>query len=187
MRYAGEPSLNMLPYNTAAYNALGPVIPINSNVVPATSAMDQHGLSLDLHSNQDVLVRVGKNPGSGQSILIDSAGGLVATIGSDKQGRSVTASFDGGVQITIAANNGGKALQIELLGDIDIVQKGNFSFLCTGDWTTECTTWNHVTKTDSIITQQKFLDICLARNTIHSPDVVNQQGTQVSAPGGESS
>jgi len=185
MTTAGQPSLNMLPYNLAAYQSLG--TPIPSNPALSNSAMDQHGLSFDFHSVRDLLVRVGKNTVSGQSILIDSAGGLVATIGKDNKGRSVTASFDGGVQITIAANNSGKALQIELQGDIDIVQKGNFSFLSTGDFTTECVTWNHVSKTDTIFTQQKNLSASLARDTTQAPDIVNQQGTQVPAPGGENS
>jgi hypothetical protein len=187
MTTAGAPTLNMLPYNTAAYNALGTPLPINPNVTPATSAMDQHGLSFDFHSTRDMLVRVGKNPGSGQSILIDSAGGLVATIGKDNTGRSITASFDGGVQITIAANNSGKALQLELLGDIDIVQKGNFQFLCTGDLVTQCVTWNHVSLTDTIFTQQKLVQSSLTRHTVEAPDIVHNQGTQVPAPGGENS
>src|SRR5208282_382092 len=187
MTTAGAPTLNLSPYNTAAYNALGTPLPVNPNVSPATSAMDQHGLSFDFHSTRDMLVRVGKNSGSGQSILIDSAGGLVATIGKDNMGRSVTASFDGGVQITIAANNSGKALQIELLGDIDIVQKGNFQFLCTGDLVTQCATWNHVSLTDTIFAQQKYHSTSLTRHTTESPDIVHQQGTQVPAAGGENS
>jgi hypothetical protein len=187
MTTAGAPTLNMLPYNTAAYNALGTPIPINPNITPQTTAMDQHGLSFDFHSVRDLLVRVGKNPSSGQSILIDSAGGLVATLGKDNQGRSITASFDGGVQITIAANNSGKALQIELLGDVDIVHEGNLQYLCTGDFVTECTTWNHVSKTDTVFTQQKMVQASNARHTIEAPDIVHNQGTQVSAPGGENS
>jgi len=187
MTKAGAPTLNMSPYNTAAYNALGTPLPINPNITPQTTAMDQHGLSFDFHSTRDMIVRVGKNPGSGQSILIDSAGGLVATIGKDNQGRSLTASFDGGVQITIAANNSGKALQIELLGDVDVVHKGNLQYLCTGDFVTECTTWNHISKTDTIFTQQKLVQASLTRHTIEAPDIVHNQGSQVPSPNGENS
>ncbi len=187
---AGQPTLNMLPYNLAAYQSLGTPLPADPNVKNngvATSAMDQHGLSLDLHSVQDMLVRVGKNLTSGQSVIIDSDGGLVATIGKDNKGRSVTASFDGGVQITIAANNKGKALQIELLGDIDIVQQGHLQVLTTGDWITECNSWRHISKTDTVFTQQKSIWASLTRHTIEAPDIVHNQGTQVPAPGDENS
>ena len=182
---AGKPTLNFSPYNTATWQTLG--TPVPSNPALSNSALDQHGLSLDFHSTRDVMVRLGANPTSGQSLLIDSAGGLVCTIGSDKQGRSVSASFDGGVQITIAANNKGKALQIELLGDIDIVQQGHLQVLTTGDWITECNSWRHISKTDTVFTQQKSIWASLTRHTIEAPDIVHNQGTQVPAPGDENS
>ena len=182
---AGKPTLNLSPYNIPTWQALGTPVPANPAL--SNSAMDQHGLSLDFHSTRDMLVRIGANPTSGQSLLVDSAGGLVVSLGKDKQGRSVCASFDGGVQITIAANNGGKALQIELLGDIDIVQKGNLQVLTTGDWVTECSTWRHISKLDTIFTQQKSITASLTRHTIEAPDIVHNQGTQVPVPGGENS
>jgi hypothetical protein len=182
---AGKPTLNFSPYNTATWQTFGTPVPANPAL--PNSAVDQHGLSLDFHSVRDLLVRVGANPTSGQSILIDSAGGLVATIGADKHGRSVSASFDGGVQITIAANNKGKALQIELLGDIDIVQQGHLQVLTTGDWITECNSWRHISKTDTVFTQQKSIFASLTRHTIEAPDIVHNQGSQVPAPGDENS
>lgn len=182
---AGAPTLNLSPYNTAAWQSLGTPVPSNPSL--SNSAMDQHGLSFDFHSTRDILFRMGSNPTSGQSLLVDSAGGLVMGIGKDKQGRSLSASFDGGVQLTIQANNSGKALQIELIGDIDIVHKGNLQYLCTGDMVTECTTLRHVSKTDTIMTQQKSITASLTRHTIEAPDVVHNQGTQVPAPGGENS
>jgi len=181
---AGQPSLNYPPFNLAAWS--GTPVPSDPNVTGNT-AMDQHGLSLDLHSTRDILVRVGANPVSGQSILLDTDGGLVAVIGTDKQGRSVTASLLGGCEITIKPNKQGKALRIELEGDIDITHKGNFQYQCTGDWITECTAWRHITKTDKIFTQQKSIEASLVRHTIEAPDIVHNQGSQVPVPGDENS
>src|SRR5271157_500490 len=182
---AGKPTLNTSPYNIAAWMATGTPVPANASL--SNSAMDQHGLSFDFHSTRDVLFRLGKNPTSGQSLLVDSAGGLVMGVGKDNQGRSLCATFDGGVQITIQANNSGKALQIELVGDIDIVHKGNLQYLCTGDFITECTSWRHVSKTDTIFTQQKSIISALTRITLEAPDIVMNQGTQIPVPGGENS
>ncbi len=182
---AGKPTLNMSPYNTPTWQALGTPVPANPSL--PNSAMDQHGLSFDFHSTRDVLFRLGANPTSGQSLLVDSAGGLVLGIGKDKQGRSLSATFDGGVQLTIQANNGNKALQIELIGDIDIVHKGHLQYLCTGDMVTECTTLRHTSKLDTITTQQKNISASLTRHTIEAPDIVHNQGTQVPVPGGENS
>jgi hypothetical protein len=180
---AGLPQLGLAPFNAAAWS--GTPVPGDSNLT--NSPMDQHGLSLDLHAVRDILVRVGGNPISGQSILLDTAGGLVATIGSDKQGRSLTATFDGGVEIVIKANNQGKALRIELEGDIDISHKGNLHYNTTGDWITECTSWRHVSKTDRVFTQQKSIDASLTRHTVEAPDILNNQGTQNTAGTDENS
>jgi hypothetical protein len=185
MTTAGQPTQDTQPYTQADYQALGS--PISANSALSNSAMDQHGLSLDLHSVRDMLIRIGKNPVSGQSLLIDSDGGLVATIGADKQGRSITASFDGGVQLIIQPNKSGAALQIELNGDVNIVHKGNFQHLITGDLVTECTTWRHVSKTDTILTQQKYLSASTARHSIVAPDIVHDQGSQISDPTGGAS
>jgi hypothetical protein len=186
---AGQPTLNFPPYNIPSWSGT-PVPgkpPDPSNPLPQNSPMDQHGLSLDLHSTNDMLLRVGSNPVSGQSILIDTDGGVVAAIGKDQQGRSLTATLFGGCEISIRANNQGKALRIELLGDIDITHQGHFNFHSTGDWTTECTTWRHITKTDRVFTQQKSIDASLTRATIIAPDIEFDQGSQVPAPGEENS
>ena len=181
---AGQPTLNMLPFNTAAWS--GTPVPSDPSTTGNT-AMDQHGLSLDLHSTRDILVRVGSNPVSGQSILLDTDGGLVAVIGADKQGRSVTATLLGGCEIVIRPNKQYKALRIELEGDIDITHKGNLQYNCTGDFITECTNWRHVTKVDKIFTQQKSIEMSLVRHTIEAPDIVSNQGSQQPVPGDENS
>lgn len=182
MTIAGQPTLNMPPYSSNAWS--GTPTPSDPNVT-TNSPMDQQGLSLDLHSTRDMLVRAGANPISGQSILIDTDGGVVATIGRDKQGRSLTATLFGGCEISIRANNQGKALRIELIGDIDITHKGNLQVNTTGDWVTEQTTWRNITKTDRIFTQQKSIDASLTRSTIEAPEIIHNQGSQVPAPGEE--
>lgn len=151
------------------------------------SNMDQHGLSLDVHAVRDALLRVGANPASGQSLLIDLAGGVVLAFGKDNQGRSITGQFDGGVEVTIKPNQQGKALRLEIDGDIDITHKGNLHWHSTGDWITEQTTWRNITKTDRVFTQQKLIDSSLTRTSIEAPDIVHDQGSQVAAPGDENS
>jgi hypothetical protein len=177
---AGQPTLNFPPYNIASWS--GTPVP---GAGLGNSPMDQHGLSLDLHSTSDMLIRVGSNPVSQQSILIDTDGGLVATVGADAQGRSVTASLFGGCEITIKPNKQGKALRLEIQGDIDITHMGHLQYHCTGDWITECATRLHVTKTDDISTQQKKVSMSLVRDTTEAPDIVNNQGGQIPAPGEE--
>lgn len=173
---AGQPLANMPPYNQSAWGG---------NPVPA--GMDAYGLSVDFHTVRDILLRVGANPDNLQSLLLDLAGGIVAAIGADKQGRSVTGTLDGGVQLRIGKNKIGKGLQLEIIGDIDITHIGNLHWHSTGDWVTEQTSWRNVTKTDRIFTQQKAVDASLARYTVIAPDIVHDQGTQVAAPGDESS
>lgn len=159
--------------------------PAWQNPIPAGA--DAYGLSVDFHTVRDVLLRIGANPDNNQSLLMDLAGGIVAAIGSDKQGRSLTATLDGGIQLHLGKNQNGKSLQLELTGDIDITHFGNLHWQSTGDWVTECTNWRHITKVDQIFTAQKIVNKAVARITNEAPDIVNNQGTQVPAPGDENS
>ena len=161
MTQVGSPQLQMLPYNWSGS-------PVNTP--------DAMGLSLDVHANRDVLLRLGQNPDSGQSLLIDLAGGVVLAFGKDSQGRSITGQFDGGVEVTLKPNTQGKALRLEIQGDVDITHKGNLHWHSTGDWITECSTWRHATKTDIIFTAQKIQQVALARHTTEAPDIVHNQG-----------
>jgi hypothetical protein len=149
--------------------------PITSQSQPG-SPMDSHGQSLDLHAVRDILLRVGANPDSNQSILIDTAGGLVFDLGTDNQGRSITAALEGGVEITIKANKQGKALRLMIDGDIDISQRGNLNYYCSGDATLEYTTRRQIVKTDNVETQQKKISASLVRDTTEAPDIVHNQG-----------
>jgi len=142
---------------------------------PVTN-MDASGLSLDLHANRDALLRLGSNPASGQSLLLDLAGGLVMALGKDLLGRSITAALDGGIEITILPNAQGKAMRLNIVGDIDVTHNGNVNWQSTGDLTTEFTTIRSIAKTDRIETQQKAISSSLARDTTEAPDIVNNQG-----------
>ena len=149
--------------------------PIVSTTQP-TSPMDSHGLSLDVHTVRDILLRVGANPDSKQSILVDAAGGLVLGLGADYLGRAITAMLQGGVEITIKPNKQGRALQLMIDGDIDITHRGNFHYYTGGDVNTESTTHRSIVKTDRVETQQKSISASLARDTREAPDIVNNQG-----------
>ena len=173
---AGKPQLNLsgigvMPFNSSAWKT-----PVPAGPGTQTDAMDQHGLSLDFHAVRDLLVRVGANEASGQSILIDTAGGLVVGLGADELGNSLTATFDGGVSIVIKPNKAGQALAIELEGDINIAHKGNFQYMCTGDWVTQCATWNHNTFTDRIFKQQNGFDMSLAVHHTEAVDTAKHEG-----------
>ena len=149
--------------------------PITSTSQP-TSPMDSHGQSLDLHTVRDILLRIGANTDSGQSILLDTAGGLVFDLGTDKQGRSITGALEGGVEITVKPNKQGKAIRLMIMGDIDIIHAGNLNHLTTGDVISEATTRRTITKTDVVETQQKKVSSSLARDTRESyGDMVNSQ------------
>jgi hypothetical protein len=149
--------------------------PITSTTQPS-SPMDSHGQSLDLHANRDILLRIGANTDSGQSLEIDTAGGIVFGLGTDKQGRSITGVLDGGVEITIKPNSQGRAIRLCIIGDIDITHMGHLQYLCTGDVISEATTRREITKTDKIETQQKKISSSTARDTRESyGDMVNSQ------------
>ena len=127
--------------------------------------MDSHGLSLDLHAVRDILLRVGKNPDSGQSILLDTNGGIVLALGKDEQGRSITGQLDGAIEITIRPNAQQKAIRLSILGDIDISHKGHLQYECSGDWVTTCNSHRHVTKTDDIKTTLNTYNVALSTIT----------------------
>jgi hypothetical protein len=159
----GTPQVNMLPYNWSG--------------APLTNA-DAHGLSVDLHAVRDVLLRIGSNPASGQSLLLDLAGGIVLAGGSDQLGRSLVAAFDGGVEMTIGQNKQQKGLRLEINGDVDMTIKGNKHEHITGDYTLECTTFRQITKTDHVVTAQKVITSAMTRITNSAPDIINDQGGQ---------
>jgi hypothetical protein len=162
------------PINTyAPYAWSGPAVVSTTN---PSSPLDSHGLSLDVHAVRDIMLRVGANPDSGQSLLMDLAGGIVAALGLDNQGRSITAALDGGIEITIRPNKQGKAIRLNIIGDIDVTHQGNLHYHSTGDWITENTTWRHVTKTDRVFSSQKSVDSTLSQATHESPEIVHNQG-----------
>lgn len=168
-----QAGVSILPQFPSPYVWSGSPITSTSQ---SNSPMDSHGQSLDLHSVRDILMRVGSNADSGQSIEIDAAGGLVFSLGTDKQGRSITAALDGGIEITIKPNKQNKAIRLCIIGDIDITHMGHLQYLCTGDVVTEATTRRTITKTDNVETQQKRISSSLTRDTTEAPDIVNNQG-----------
>lgn len=167
MTKVGTPRVNRLPYYWSG---------------PPVQNMDQHGLSLDLHLVRDALVRVGKNEASGQSLLLDLAGGLVAALGKDNQGRSITASLDGGVEVTIGRAASGKALRIEFNGDVDFTINGNHHVNVTGDYILQASGIQVISNTDVITKAQKVTTAALAQITNEAPEIVNNQGLYVSDP-----
>jgi hypothetical protein len=157
----GTPKINMLPYNWSGQPLTNP---------------DAHGLSVDLHAVRDVLLRIGSNPASGQSLLLDLAGGIVLAGGADQQGRSLTAALDGGVEMTIGQNKQKKGLRLEINGDVDLLVKGNMHRHVTGDIIDECATYRMVCKTDYVVTAQKIIEAGMTRHTTEAPDIVHNQG-----------
>jgi hypothetical protein len=171
-----------------AYHDLTQVGKAQQNLLPyawsgaPVTDMDRHGLSLDAHLVRDALFRVGKNEESGQSLLLDTAGGLVAAIGKDNQGRSITASLDGGVELTIGPSKQGKALRVEFNGDVDWVVKGHFHLHVTGDSVFESASHTHVAKTDFTTKAQRHVSSSLVRDVTEAPDIVHNQGLYESDP-----
>ncbi|MGH2508904.1 MAG: hypothetical protein ACRDHZ_16085 [Ktedonobacteraceae bacterium] len=139
-------------------------------------------LSLDLHCVRDVLVRAGRNPASGQSALLDLAGGIAAAIGADNQGRSLTASLDGGIELTIGPNKQQKGLRLEIRGDVDWTVKGNFHLNVTGDMVVESTAYQQIAKTDIVTHAQNQIRSALVRIVDEAPDIVHNQGLYASSP-----
>ena len=159
---AGKPVVDFLPYGWSGD--------------PTAGNIDAHGLSFDLHAVRDVFLRLGQNELSGQSLLMDLAGGIAAWIGKDKQGRSMTASLDGGVEVTIGQNTQQKSLRVEFNGDVDWLIKGNFHLQVTGDTVWESSTHTHICKTDYITKAQKTITSSMVRHTVEAPDIVSNQG-----------
>jgi hypothetical protein len=159
------PKVNMLPYNWSGQ--------------PLANA-DAHGLSVDLHAVRDMLLRIGSNPASGQSLLLDLAGGLVIAAGKDNQGRSLTGALDGGVELTIGQNQQQRGLRLEINGDVDMLVAGNMHQHVTGDYVLECATFRQITKTDHVVSAQKIIHSAMTRITHEAPDIVHNQGLYIS-------
>jgi hypothetical protein len=140
---------------------------------PVPGGMDAHGASLDLHSVRDALLRIGKNPSSRQSLLLDLDGGMVVAAGKDKQGRSLTGALDGGVEMTIGKSNAKKGIRLEIQGDVDMMVYGNYHLNVTGDIIMESTNFRKVTKVASIETAQTIHSVALALHTTEAPDIQN--------------
>ena len=170
---AGVPRVGRVPYNDWMGNPVG-------------GGMDAHGLSLDLHAVRDVLLRIGSNPSSGQSLLLDLAGGIVVAAGKDSQGRSLTGALDGGVELTIGQSNSKKGLRLEINGDIDLMVKGNYHTHCTGDVIFECTNFRQITKCDHVLTAQNINETALAIHLSQAPQILNNSGTTPDQAGGYS-
>jgi hypothetical protein len=168
-----QAGVSILPQFPAPYIWSGS--PVTSST-QSSDPMSSHGQSLDVHSVRDILLRVGANTDSEQSILIDTAGGVVFDLGLDKQGRSITGTLEGGIEITVKPNKQNKAIRLCIIGDVDITHQGHFQYLCTGDVITEATTRREITKTDKVETQQKKISASLTRDTTEAPDIVNNQG-----------
>jgi len=158
-----------------------PMVPYNSwlgNPVP--NGMDAHGQSLDLHAVRDVLLRIGANKNSGQSLLLDLDGGIVIATGADKQGRSLTGALAGGVELTIGQSSAKKGLRLEINGDVDMMVYGNMHQHVTGTYTLECAQFRGVTMTEHVQTAQRIIEAALARHTTEAPDIVHNQGSYIS-------
>jgi hypothetical protein len=138
--------------------------------------MDRHGLSLDVHAVRDILLRVGKNPDSGQSLAIDLGGGMVAYLGKDKQSRSITASLDGGAEITIKANTDGHALQLEIDGNVNIYCKGHWHQVVTGDYYVESNNSTAITNIEHIVKATNIRESAGVQHVTEAIDIVNNQG-----------
>ena len=142
----------------------------------AGKGMDAHGLSLDLHLVSDALLRIGQNPASGQSLILDLAGGVVLAAGVDKQGRSLTAQLDGGVEMTIGSNKSSRGLRIEVNGDVDFMVKGNRHDHVTGVYTLECSDFRQISKVNHIVTAQNVRTMALGSIYNESPDNSSHSG-----------
>lgn len=143
--------------------------------------MDSHGLSADVHTCQDVLLRVGKNKMSDYSLLLDFEGGIIGIVGKDKKGRSLSTTLQGGVEMSIGASEGGQAMALEVFGDVNWVIRGNWHVHCTGDMVFDSqksiyslAKEHHVTKGTKVFTS------ALAQIAQEAPDMPRNQGTNAS-------
>jgi hypothetical protein len=165
----GKSKYNLLPYFWSG---------------PPVSSMDQHGLSMDIHAVRDILLRIGSNPLSGQSLLMDLAGAIVAAVGKDNLGRSITAALDGGVEATIGPNNQGRAGRLEFDGDLDIFVGGNFALHVTGDTTMESTTHQQIAKIAHITKSTSIIQSATITHVTEAPDITHNDGVYVDAEEG---
>ena len=140
---------------------------------PVSPGMDLHGKSLDLHAVRDVLLRIGKNPASWQSLMLDLDGGVVLAAGKDQQGRSLTGALDGGVEMTIGQSSAKKGLRLEITGDVDMMVYGNYHLNVTGDIIMEATNFRKITKIADIKTAQTIHEVALSLHTTEAPDIQN--------------
>lgn len=138
--------------------------------------MDRHGLSLDVHAVRDILLRVGSNPDSGQSLAIDLGGGMVAYLGKDKQSRSITATLEGGAEITISSNNEGNALQLEMNGNVNIYCKGNWTQVISGDYYIESNNHTEVTNIENVTKAMNIRQSAMVQHVTEGVDLVHNQG-----------
>lgn len=139
--------------------------------------MDAHGLSADIHACQDILLRVGKNNLSNYSILLDLDGGVIGIVGKDKKGRSLVSTMEGGVEMSIGSADNGMAMQLEVVGDVNWVIRGNWHVHCTGDMVFDSMSSiytlakkNHVTKGTNVYSS------ALAKIVQEAPDMPKNQG-----------
>ncbi len=138
---------------------------------------DTHGLSMDLHAVRDILLRIGKNIKTGQSCLLDTNGGLVLFLGKDMVGRSITGTLDGGIELAVGSNSNGQALQLEIIGDANVVVKGNLQHYVTGDYVLDVNGSIFMSSKKDFITKAvNHRDLSLVQTTREAPDVTDQQG-----------
>lgn len=143
---------------------------------PPITNMDRHGLSLDVHAVRDILLRVGSNPDSGQSLAIDLGGGMVAYLGKDKQSRSITATLEGGAEISISANNEGNALQLEINGNVNIYCKGNWTQVISGDYYIESNNHTEITNIENVTKAMNIRQSAMVQHVSEGIDIVHNQG-----------
>jgi len=167
---------------TQAGKPTGGVLPFNANSGPPVANMDTSGLSLDAHLVQDAMLRIGKNASSGQSLLLDLAGGIAAAIGGDNQGRSLTATLDGGVELVVGPNKQGKGIRLEIHGDVDWNIYGHLQLNVSGDYILETNSHQHICKTGIITKAQNQTHVALGRMIHEAPSHVNNEGAYVSDP-----
>jgi hypothetical protein len=89
--------------------------------------------SLDMHMNGSAFIRAGADD-DGNSLIMDTAGGVVAWLGADKRdNRSLVFTSDGGIEAHIGRTDGakgkgeagGNSIQALLEGGVDIVIRSN--------------------------------------------------------------
>lgn len=131
--------------------------------------VSKHGLSADLHFCRDILLRIGKNDISKQSLLLDTDGGVVMALGKDNQNRSLTVTADGGAEITIGSTSSNGGLTLEVNGNVNLVVNGNCHRHVTGDIIDECTNYRLIAKVNHIVTAQNIVEAALGMISNEAP------------------